>query len=187
MGGGGCLSFASSRPAPVTAAAGCGAQRRPLAGGCGTPPPNATAAPCARRQKQQWEAAHVSNQQQLARKAAEAEAQREADRAFGAAWGERLQQLRAEERQEAADARARALEVQRFQGWQARRRAARAAEAKRADVQAALMAQAAVAGAEADFGAYAAAVRDDAARRGLPLSPIDRLLATKESPLTASL
>jgi hypothetical protein len=142
---------------------------------------------CPRRHKQQWEAAHASNQQQLARKAAEAEAQRAADRAFCAAWGERLQQLRAEEQQEAADARARALEVQRFQGWQVRRRAARAEEAKRADVQAALMAQAAVEGVEADFGAHATGVRDEAARRGLPLGPIDRLLAAKDSPLAASL
>lgn len=142
-----------------------------------------------RRRKQQWEAAHASNQAQLARKAADAEAARAADAAFCTAWGVRLQQLRQEEADEVADARARALEVQRFQSWQAGRREARAAAARRADVQDALMAQAAVGEAHAEFEAYAAALREEAVRRGLPLKPLDKYIAAAahESPLTASL
>jgi hypothetical protein len=95
--------------------------------------------------------------------------------------------VRADEERDAANARAAALEVQRFQQWQARRQAARRARDKRSDVQAALMAQAAVEEREADFREYAAAVESEAARRGLPLRPIRRCIAAKDSPITASL
>jgi hypothetical protein len=144
---------------------------------CGTCP--------APRRAQQQADAHRSNQQQLARKAEEADAVRAADRAFRKAWGERLQELREEERREAAEARSAAQQVQRFQQWQAARRTAGAAVARAANVQDALMATAAVAEADADFGAYAAALRTEAVRRGLPLEPIDRYVAAAahESPV----
>lgn len=99
----------------------------------------------------------------------------------------RLQQLKEEERQEAADARARALEVQRVQQWQASRRASRKEAQRRSDVQAALMAQAAVEEQQSDFEQYAAALRQEAESRGLSLKPIDLYLKHKESPITASM
>jgi hypothetical protein len=139
------------------------------------------------RRQQQHDAAHRSNQQQLQRKAAEAEAQRDADRAFCAAWSDRLQQLREEEVQEAAEARARALAVQRFQEWQVARARARREAERRAGVQDALIAEAAVAAQRREFAAYAAALREEARRRGLPLRPIDLHLAAKERDIAASM
>lgn len=56
---------------------------------------------------------HRSNQQQLARKAAEADEAKRQEAAFKAAWGERLAALRAEEQAEREEARAQALKV----GW----------------------------------------------------------------------
>ena len=58
------------------------------------------------RRQEQRQAAHRINQQQLQHKAEAAEAQRAADCAFRDMWAERLQVLRAQEAQEAADARA---------------------------------------------------------------------------------
>jgi len=139
------------------------------------------------RRQQHWESAHTSNQQQLARKAAEAAAQQTADKAFRNGWGVRLQQLREEERQEVADARARALEVQRFQQWQAARRTLHKESQRKSDIQAALMAQTAVDEAQHDFDLYAATVEAEAQRKGLPLKPIQLYLQTKESPITAPL
>ena len=147
----------------------------------------AEAAARAARHKQQRAAAHMCNQQQLECKAAVAEANRAQDRAFRAAWEERLQQLREEERREAADARASALEVQRFQQWQGARRTARRAAAAAADEQDALMAHAAVESAEEEFAACGAALREEAAARGLPVAPIDKYIAHKESPLASAL
>ena len=63
------------------------------------------------RREEQQAAQHRSNQQQLAHKAAAAEATRQANAAYKQAWSERLVQLKQEELQEAADARQRALQV----------------------------------------------------------------------------
>jgi hypothetical protein len=63
------------------------------------------------RRQEALAAQHRSNQQQLARKAAAAQADRAADAAFKEAWTQRLAQLKQEELQEAADARDKALQV----------------------------------------------------------------------------
>ena len=49
------------------------------------------------------------------------------------------------------------------------------------------MAHAAVEGAEADYAAFAAGVRGEAAAAGLPLGPLDRLAAARDTPLAACL
>lgn len=77
--------------------------------------------------------------------------------------------------------------MQRFQEWQAARRSAARAAGRRADVQAALMAEAAVVEAEEGFGEYAAALHAEAARRGLPLEPIDLYLKSKQPSIAASM
>jgi hypothetical protein len=63
------------------------------------------------RRQEALAAQHRSNQQQLARKAAAAQADRAADAAFKEAWTQRLAALKQEELQEAADARGKALQV----------------------------------------------------------------------------
>lgn len=147
----------------------------------------AEAAARAARRREAAAAADAVNRGQLARKAADTAAAREADAAFRTAWGQRLAGLRADEAAEAAAARTAAVKVEEFQRWQAGRRAAVRAAAKRADVQDALLATAAVDDAEAAFRDYAAGVRAEAGARGLATRPLDRVLAAKPNALTASL
>jgi hypothetical protein len=54
-------------------------------------------------------------------------------------------------------------------------------------MQAALMAEAAVAEQAEDFAAYAAALREEVRRRGLPLAPIDLYLAAKQPSIAATM
>ncbi|KAF8066395.1 permease [Scenedesmus sp. PABB004] len=152
------------------------AQRRRRGGGGGWLAGARAGRPRTRREEQ-LAAAHRSNQQQLARKAAAKADARAADAAFQVAWAQRLAELRREEEAEVADARARALKVQEFQQWQAARAAAKKQAAGVAHAQDALMAQTAVAEADEKLARYGRLLADEAVARGLDRRPLAKHVA----------
>lgn len=143
-----------------------------------------------RRRQEALAAQHRSNQQQRARKAAAAQADRAADAAFKEAWGQRLALLKQEEQQEAADAREKALQVQRFQQWQSEHKVAKKQAQQLADVQDALMSQLAVQEADERVKEYSQLLLEETAKRGLSTQPVALHVvraATQRSALTPSM